>query len=103
MDHDIDHLCTSKPPDNGHEHRLRQQCMTLTSSSVVAPPTANQKAEEKRRINEMKEQAKKRKAPRSGSHLILKIPNGNRRSRAKRLQAAVSVQGNTCEGCTSVT
>ena len=76
VDHDIDHLYTSEPPDFVHGHRLLQQCMTLTSSYVVAPPTAEQKAEEKRRINEMKEQAKKRKHP------IPKIPNGNRRSRA---------------------
>ena len=39
--------------------------MTLTSAFVVTPPTAEQKAEEKRTINEMKEQAKKRKAPES--------------------------------------
>ena len=92
VDHDIDHLCTRGPPDFGHEHRLVQQCVTLIFASVVPPPTTEQKAEEKGRINEMKEK------PRSGRHLIPKIPNGNRRSRAKKLREVASLQGSWMRG-----
>ena len=54
-------MCTILPPNFGHVHRLLQHRVTLTSLSLVAPPTAEPKAEERLRINEMKEQAKRRK------------------------------------------
>ena len=58
-------LCTRGAPNLCHKHRLLHQCVTPTSMSVVAPPSDVEKAKEKRKINEMKEQAKEQKEPKS--------------------------------------
>ena len=44
-DHDTHHWWTNEPPDFGHRHRVLYQRVTLTSASVVAQPTTEQKAE----------------------------------------------------------
>ena len=56
----MEHLCTGDTLEVCHEKCLLQQCVTMTSMFVLAPPTAQQKAKEKQTSNEMKEQAKKR-------------------------------------------